>query len=142
MLDQLHLRLGSRFGEVVVHTGFLGDCRGGERVVTGDHYRANTAGAQLGESFGDALFDDVLEFDHAEHPAPFGDDQRCRAGPGHRLYDRVKAIGRDAALLADPAFHRVGRAFADLSAVQIDSGHPRGGHERDEGEIGSQITFA
>ena len=40
-LDQRHLVLGRRLGEEVVDAGLLGDRRGGERVVAGDHHGAD-----------------------------------------------------------------------------------------------------
>ena len=45
---------------------------------------------------------------------PFGDDERRAAASGDAVDDRVQSSsGRVAALLLDPAAHRVGRALAD-----------------------------
>ena len=49
-LDQRHLVLGRRLGEEVVDAGLVGDRLRGERVVAGDHHRADAHRAQLGEA--------------------------------------------------------------------------------------------
>ena len=48
--DQRHLVLGRRLGEEVVDAGLLGDRLRGERVVAGDHHRADPHRAQLARS--------------------------------------------------------------------------------------------
>ncbi len=50
--DQRHLVLGRGLGEEVVDAGLVGDGRGGERVVAGDHHRADAHGPQLVEALG------------------------------------------------------------------------------------------
>ncbi len=75
--DQRQLVLGLRFGEEVVDAGFLGDRRGRERIVAGDHHGADPHGAEPVEALPHAALDDVLEVDHAEHPAC----RRCAARP-------------------------------------------------------------
>ncbi len=66
-LMQRHLVLGRRLGEEVVDARLGGDRLRGERVVAGDHHRADAHRAQLGEALAQALLDDVLEVDDAEH---------------------------------------------------------------------------
>ena len=80
--DQRHLVLGGGLGEEVVDAGLLGDGRRGERVVAGDHHRADAHAAQLVEPLPHALLDDVLELDHPEGLAPLGHDQRRAAAVG------------------------------------------------------------
>ena len=46
--------------------GLGGDRLGGQRVVAGDHHRADAHGPQLVEPLAHAGLDDVLEVDHAE----------------------------------------------------------------------------
>ena len=74
-LDQRHLVFGLRLGEEVVDARFLGDRRRGERIVAGDHHRANPHRAQTIEALADTALHDVLEVDDAEHAracaAPF-----------------------------------------------------------------------
>ena len=48
--DAGHLVLGRGLGEEVVDAGLLGDGRGGERVVAGDHHRADAHRPQLVEA--------------------------------------------------------------------------------------------
>ena len=67
--DQLELRLGRRLRQEVVHPGLGGDRGGGQRVVAGDHHRADAHAAQFGEALADAALDDVLQVDDAEQPA-------------------------------------------------------------------------
>ena len=49
-LDQRHLVLGLGLGEEVVDAGLVGDGLGGQRVVAGDHHRADAHPAQLVEA--------------------------------------------------------------------------------------------
>ena len=49
LADERHLVLGRGLGEEVVDAGLLGDGGGGERVVAGDHHRADAHAAQLVE---------------------------------------------------------------------------------------------
>ena len=82
--DEAHLVLGRGLGEEVVDARLLGDGRGGQRVVAGDHDGANSHGAHDVEAFAHAGLDDVLEVDDAQRPgrrgpALLGDDERaCR----------------------------------------------------------------
>ena len=67
--DQRHLVLGLRLGEEVVDARLLGDRLRGQRVVAGDHHRADPHRPQLREALAHALLDDVLEVDDAERPS-------------------------------------------------------------------------
>ena len=96
-LDQGHLVLGRRLGEEVVDAGLLGDGRRGQRVVAGDHHRADAHAAQLVEPLAHALLDDVLELDHAEGPVALGHDERRAAVAGHLGDDPVEVEGEGAA---------------------------------------------
>ena len=57
----------------------LGDGRGGQRVVAGDHHGANAHGAELIEALAHAALDDVLELNRAQHDAVSGHQQRRAA---------------------------------------------------------------
>ena len=65
---------------------------------------------------------------------PVGDDERGAAGDGDALRRARRARRRDrAALLDDPALHRVGGALADrLAPVDVEAAHAGLGGERDE----------
>ncbi len=91
--DQLHLGLGRGLGEEVVDAGLLGDRRRGQRVVAGDHDRADAHRPQLVEALADAALDDVLEVDHAERLVVARHGQRRAALQRDRL-DRALELGR------------------------------------------------
>ena len=84
LADQLELVLGCRLREEIVDPGFGGDRRRGQRVVAGDHHRADAHLPQLGEALADAALDDVLEMDDAEQPIVLGDRERRAALPAIR----------------------------------------------------------
>ena len=67
--DQGELVLRRRLGEEIVDPGFGRDRCGGQRVVAGDHDRADAHPAQLGEALAHAGLQDVLELEHAEEAA-------------------------------------------------------------------------
>ena len=71
-----------------------GDGRGGERVVAGDHHRADAHGPQLGEALPHAAFDDVLEVDDAEHAGTIGHRERRAAGAGDPSAMSVTRCGK------------------------------------------------
>ncbi len=60
LLDVFQLVLRSRLREEVVHAGFLRDGSGGQRIVAGDHHRANSHGAQRSKPLLHSTLDDVL----------------------------------------------------------------------------------
>ena len=64
--DQLQLGLRRRLGQEIVDADFGGDGGGGQRIVAGDHHRADAHLAQCGEALADAALDDVLQVDDAE----------------------------------------------------------------------------
>ena len=107
-LDQRHLVLGRGLGEEVVDAGLVGDRLGGQRVVAGDHDRADAHRAQLVEALPHALLDDVLEVDDAEHRArcrlaDLADDQRRAAGGGDAVDDAAELVGDRAAAGRGPS---------------------------------------
>ena len=74
---------------------------------------------KLREALLDAAFDDVLEYDHAEHCAAFRDDER-RAARDARCHSTVVATSarEQRHLRLHPCAHRLGRAFAmDVAAA-------------------------
>ena len=137
--DQRHLVLGRGFGEEVVDAGFVGDGRRGERVVAGDHHRADAHESQLVEALAHALLDDVLELDHAEHARTavvgVGDDQRRAALGRDAVRDGVHRLRDRATEVLHPAAHGVGGALADLSAVDVDAAHARLRGERQRARV-------
>jgi len=42
LADALQFVLGRGLRHEIIHTGFGGNCAGGERVVTGDHHGTNS----------------------------------------------------------------------------------------------------
>ena len=143
--DQRHLVLGRRLGQEVVDAGLLGDGGGGERVVAGDHHRADAHGPQLVEALGHARLDRVLEADHAEDPvaAPsIGRSRRAAWRRRARCRPTIgpSSIGHGAALVLDAAAHRVGRSLADLDRPrrrEVHPAHPGLGGERHQHRVGS-----
>ena len=130
--DQLELRLRRRFGEEVVDARFGGDRRSGQPVVAGDHHGLDAHAAQLGEALLDAAFHDVLQLDHAEHARPVRDDER-RGAPARDGLDQHLHLARKApAQRLDVRLHRLGGAFADLPAFEVDAAHSRLRREWDE----------
>ena len=89
--------------------------------------------AQFREALADAALDDVLELDHAERARAIGHHQR-RARPGaRRSRPRAAASGGSAPPCAvQPWLDRIGRALADLAAVEVDAAHARLRAEGDE----------
>ena len=120
-LDQRHLVFGRRFGEEVVDAGLLGDGPGRERVVAGDHHRADAHRAELVEALAHAVLDDVLEVDDAEHAVlagariGLGDGERRAAVGRDAVDDRVHRLGHGAAGREHPLLDRVGRALPDAA---------------------------
>src|SRR6202012_1059080 len=70
-----------------------------------------------------------LDVEHGKHIAyTLGDvpyHQRGSAGGRDAVHDVAEHVGNRAALLADPLDDRVGRAFTQLSSVEVDARHPR-----------------
>src|SRR5579875_2218270 len=64
--DQVQLVLGGRLREEIVNPRFGGDRRRGQRIVAGNHDRADAHPAQFGEALADAALDDILQVDDAE----------------------------------------------------------------------------
>ena len=91
--DELELGLRRRLREEIVDAGFGRDGGRGQRIVAGDHHRADAHRAQRREALADAAFDDVLQVNDAEQLAVLGDGQRRAAGLGDAFGD-----GRDVSL--------------------------------------------
>ncbi len=77
--------LGRGFGQEVVDARLGRDRRGGQRVVAGDHHRADTHLAHLGEALLDAVLDDVLQLHDTEGERSVDHDERGRATTGDIL---------------------------------------------------------
>ena len=67
LLDVLEFVFRCRLRQEVVDAGFLSDGRGGERIVTGDHYGADAHGPQRREPLLHPALHDVLQVNDAEH---------------------------------------------------------------------------
>ena len=112
--DQRHLRLGRGLGQEIVDAGFARDRRCGERVVAGDHDRANPHRAQAIEALLHVRLEDVFQMDDAKNLGVLGEQQRRAAGAGD-AFDvgvelRLVAI---AAAFANQRDDGVRRALAD-----------------------------
>ena len=130
--DQCEFVFRLRLREEIVESRFAGDGRGGERIVAGDHYRADPHGSQLIEALAHTALDDVLQVDGAENLAVFGHQKRRATGIGNFLY-ALFHFGRNAvAALRAVLGDRIEGAFADLAPVEIDAGHAGDGGERNE----------
>ncbi len=110
------LSSGGGFGQEVVDTGLVGNCLGGQRVVTGDHHRADAHLAHLVEPFPHALLDDVLEVDDAENGgravSDLADRQRCATGGRDLVHDGAECIWHRPAVTANPFGYGIGCALA------------------------------
>ncbi len=116
---------------------------GGDRVVAGDHHRADAHLAQLVEALLDAALDDVLEVDDAERPVVAGDHERRAALAGDAVDGRVDLGRHLAAALLDEVAHGIGRALADDRAVHVHAAHAGRGRERHElGFDGRELVLA
>ena len=83
------------------------------------------------EALADALLDDVLELDHAEHARALGRPRAASRPPRAIAVDLLGEVGgQRAAALLDVARDGVGRALAELAAVEVDAAHARLGRER------------
>jgi hypothetical protein len=138
LADQRELVLGRRLGEEVVDAGLGRDRRCGQRVVAGDHHRADAHLAQFAEAFADAGLDDVLQRDRAEQTTVPGHRERGHAGPA------ISSVDRRSSAAAGPspragigAEHRIDRALADRRSVAIDARDAGlGGEGNDRGILG------
>ena len=79
LADQLELILGCRLSEEIVNPRFGRDRGRGQRVVAGDHDRADPHLPQLGKAIADAALHDILEMDDAQQPLVFRDGERGAA---------------------------------------------------------------
>src|SRR6202030_3911868 len=99
---------------------------GRERIVAGDHHRADANHAQPVEPLAHAAFDDVLEIDRPDDPAVLGHNERRPALASDARDVLLHLLGEIAAALTDELAHRISRTFADRAAVlEVQSGHPR-----------------
>ena len=132
--DQRHLVLGLRLREEVVDARLLRDRLGGERVVAGDHHRADAHRAQLGEALAKALLDHVLQVHDTESAAVARDDERRAAAGGDAAPRSARgSSGSVPPVLLDPAARsRRRRPCGSTAAVEVDAAHARLGGERDE----------
>ena len=112
---KVELLLRRRLGEEVVDAGLRCDRRGGDRIVAGDHDRADAHRAQRREALLDVGLHDVLEVDDAEQRVAVDHRQRRAAGAGHPV-DRLAELGRrNLGVDAREFQRRVHRALADPS---------------------------
>ena len=86
-----------------------------QRVVAGDHDRADAHAPQLVEALAHAVLDDVLEADDAEGDAVLGDDQRRAAGGGDAVDELVELAGGWLA-----AFVEMSRRTASAAPLRIE----------------------
>ena len=127
------LDLGRRFGDEIVDAGLLGDGRRGERVVAGDHDRAQAHLAQLFDALADIGLEDVLQ--HHDAGDLLASATTSGVAPlAATLSHQAVELRRDGAVLAlDKLDDRVRRALADSTPVgQVDAAHARLRGERDE----------
>ena len=107
LADERELGLGRRLGEVVVDARLGRDRGGGQRVVARDHHGADAGLAHLLEARADAVLDDVLELDDAQHARV---RRRPRAAWSRRARrrrrSRASSAGIAAAALLDEASAR------------------------------------
>ena len=133
LADELHLGLGRRLREEVVDAGLLGDDRGGDRVVAGDHHGADAHRPQLIEALADAALHDVLEVDDAED-ARLSRDTTSGVPPASETL-RTSASRSLGTVPPSDSTHAMTASLAPLricSPSDVDAAHPRLRGERDE----------
>ena len=115
--------LGRRLGEEVVDAGLLRDHGGGDRVVAGDHHRADAHPPQLVEALVHAALDDVLQVDDAEREVVLRHDERRAA----LLGDLVRRSSSSSAGTRPPcsATKRLTASAAPLRSMRARSGRRR-----------------
>ncbi len=116
--------------------------RGGKRVVAGYHDGLDAHLSHFGEPLLDAAFYNIVQADNAQHLCAFRDNKGGGSLPGDVIHDRAHLRRKNTSLVLDIFFHRVGRALADLPAVQVHSAHSRLSAELHEmGAQGMDVPF-
>ena len=124
--DQRELVLGRRLREEIVDPCLGRDRRGGQRIVAGDHHRADAHDAQRAEAFADARLHHVLEEDGPQKARPVSGvprhRQRRAAGTGDGVGDAAQ-LGRRGgfAEAGIGAQDRIDRAFLHQSVADADA---------------------
>ena len=90
--DVVELVLGRRFGNEIIYTRFRGDGRCCDRIVAGDHDRADAHGPQGRKALLDVGLHHVLQMDDAEKSVAVSDAKRCSAG-ARDLVNRITEGG-------------------------------------------------
>ena len=112
--NQCQFIFGSRFGDEIVHTSFLGNSGGCKTVVTGYHYGLDP---HRPESFKPVLkssFHDVFQVDNTQNLGPGSNDKRCSTGTGNTV-DGVLNLYRKGP--TDKRLDDVGSPLSYLPAV-------------------------
>src|SRR5205807_5949662 len=124
-----------RLGQKIIHASLPRNGRCGERVVAGNHHGANAHGAEVSEALEHSTLDDVGQRDHAQHPPVLGNQKRSAAPIGDVCNALLSFFGDLLAAFGNVFGDCVGRAFADLPSVEVDSRHPRLRGKRNEHRI-------
>ncbi|MNL09031.1 hypothetical protein D3C87_1297780 [compost metagenome] len=120
--DARQFFLRRSFGQHVVHARFSSNRRSGQRVVAGDHDRADPQFAQFGETLADAGLDHVLEMDRTEQFTVDADQQRGAAALGDLVDFTGQRCGEIGASEAHKGQQRIHRAFAIHAPLIVDTG--------------------
>ncbi len=130
--NQRQLIFRPRLGQKIVEPRFARNRRRRQRVIAGDHHRADAHGAQMLEALAHPAFDDILQVHDTENAAVFGDQQRSSTRiryPFDRFlnfrWNRPTGVPH---ILDDC----VRRALADFASVHVHARHPRGRGEGNE----------
>ena len=123
--------------------GLVGDRRGRERVVAGDHDRADPHRAHLVEALPDPLLDDVLQLDDAEH----GRRRRRRRAESsrHARCARRSGRGRSGSIPPCSVTQRFTASAAPLRTWRPSTSRPDirvDGREGDEGVLVAEVALA
>ena len=97
--------------------------RRSHRIITRDHDRLDAHGAQVGEIFSNALFDDILEMHDAQNTMIASNDQRGSARARNPLDDTGALVAVHTATRLHIVFDGVGRPLPNLMAFEIDTAH-------------------
>ncbi len=137
--DQRELVLRRRLREEIVDARLGRDRGGGERVVAGNHHRADAHAAQFREALAHAGLHHVLERHRAQQPPVAHHRERGLPGAGDLVGGAAQFQRGDGGVeIGMRAQHRIDRTLVDQAAAEAEAGKPRLRGEGDRLRIGGQ----
>src|SRR6202453_3870760 len=114
-----------RLRQKIVYARLARDRRRSQRIVAGNHHRANPHHAQVFKPLTHSALHDIFQMNHAQRPGIFSDEQRRPAGIRNAVHRLHRFLRHRPAGLLDIFHDRIPRALANLSPVHVDAGHAR-----------------